>query len=211
MKKFTTYLTAIVLAIAMITPASASAQFKWGPKVGVNVSSMHLNKSVFDSSNRTGFTGGLTMELTVPLIGIGLDASVMYVKSKTEFTSQSSSDSQDYNSLEKATSREYISVPVHLKYKLQLPAISKIITPFAVTGPDFSFLTSKRSIENAVKNRSVDVSWDFGAGIELLQHLQVSASYSIGITKAFEVAKIVNGTPIEGKNRAWTITAAYLF
>jgi hypothetical protein len=81
------------------------------------------------------------------------------------------------------------------------------------TGPDFAFLTSKTAINEAWKNKSVNVSWNVGLGVQLFSHLQVGASYGFGITKAAE--KIANvgdsNVQIEGKNNYWTVTAAWLF
>ena len=45
-----------------------------------------------------------------------------------------------------------------------------------------------------------------------MKKIQVGASYGFGLTKAVEmVTDDVNAAGIEGKNRYWTITAAYLF
>ena len=101
--------------------------------------------------------------------------------------------------------------PINLKYKIGLPVIGKIITPYVFTGPSFAFLTSRKAINEAWKNKSTSVAWNFGFGVQLLGHLQVGASYGIGMTKAFEKIGAVEGVDIQGKNRYWTVTAAYLF
>ena len=84
MKTFKRLLLAVVAIIAVA--GTANAQFKFGPRVGINVNSMHFNESVFKSDNRTGFTAGLEAEFTVPVIGVGLDASLMYVRRNLEMT-----------------------------------------------------------------------------------------------------------------------------
>ena len=48
-------------------------------RIGTEVNSMRLNSSLFDNDNRAGFTGGVQVEFTVPVINLGFDASVMYV------------------------------------------------------------------------------------------------------------------------------------
>ena len=46
----------------------------------------------------------------------------------------------------------------------------------------------------------------------LFRHLRISASYDIGISKAMEyIDKEYDGGRIYGKDRHWTISAAYLF
>ena len=73
----------IVLAIvAMIIALPASAQFRFGIKAGVALNSLHFSSDYLEnlnSDNRAGFTGGLMAEFTLPVIGLGLDASLMYV------------------------------------------------------------------------------------------------------------------------------------
>ena len=43
---------------------------------GTEVNSMRLNSSLFDNDNRAGFTGGVQVEFTVPVINLGFDAGV---------------------------------------------------------------------------------------------------------------------------------------
>lgn len=195
---------ALALALAVVMPAMA--QFKIGPRVGVNVNSLHFNEATFNKENRAGFTGGIMAEFTVPVIGIGADLSVMYVKRSSEWMeSQSNTSSQTLQS-------DYIEIPLNVKYKLSLPLVSKILTPYVFTGPSFAFLTSKKII-NDITNKKTDLAWNFGVGIQIVQHLQIGASYGLGLNKAVEFTKLVDTKPagIEGKNRYWTITAAWLF
>lgn len=195
---------AISLLVAATT-LSAQAQFKWGPRVGMNVSLLSFDKSTFNSENRAGFTAGLQCEFTVPLIGVGADASVMYVRRTAEFMNK-------VTDAKKVSNRDYITIPVNLKYKLNLPAVNHIVRPFVTTGPEFSFLTSRTAISNAYYNKEFDWSWNLGLGIELFKHLQVAASYGWGISDSWAVkSSVAHAERIDGKNRYWTITASYLF
>ncbi len=164
---------------------------------------MHFDSSVFDSDNRAGFVGGVEMEFTAPIIGIGFDLSVLYVHQ----TTKANFDPLKNDNFEK---KDYIEIPLNLKYKLSLPVVSKIVKPFVTTGPSVAFLTSRRAITEAYKNKAVDYQWNFGFGVELFSHLQVGASYGIGLNNAVDVLG-ANAAKIDGKNRSWTITAAYLF
>lgn len=194
-------LKAILAALLLIVAAqSASAQFKIGPRLGINVSELHFNSSVFDSSNRAGFTGGLMAEFTVPVVGIGFDASLMYSRRNAEWMAS--------QGVKTTATRDYFNIPVNLKWKLSLP----LVKPFLTTGPDFAFLTSRSAINEAYRNHKVNTSWSFGLGAEILGHLQIGASYGIGLNKALERIGAIDGyQEIEAKNRVWTITAAYLF
>ena len=202
MRKLTLIFAVVLLSLCSAMPAAA--QFRFGIKAGVNVSNLHFDKSTFDSDNRAGFTGGVMAEFTVPLIGVGADLSAMYVRRDAKF--------MEDNNITK-NNRDYIEIPLNLKYKLSLPAISHIIAPFVTTGPSISFLTSRQAVSDVWKNKKASWAWNFGFGVQLVKKFQIAASYGIGLDKAMEFtgnSELVN-SGIESKNRYWTVTAAYLF
>lgn len=214
MKNFRILLVA-VLVFAGFT-ANAGDVFRFGPRVGMEVNSMRLNSSLFDDDNRAGFTGGVMMEVNVPLIGLGFDLSVMYCHRVNANTVKDGANiAPDESTLLASDSyrkRDYIEIPLNLKYKIGLPVVGKVFTPYIFTGPSFAFLTSRRAINEAFKNKAFDVAWNFGLGFQLFNHLQVGASYGLGITKSVAYLTPLNsGTKIEGKNNYWTVTAAWLF
>lgn len=190
----------IIIVIALVASvATAQAQFRFGIKAGAAINELKFNENVLNSSNRAGFTAGVMAEFTVPVIGVGGDASVMYARRSFEATVNDKSES--FN-------RDYINIPVNLKYKIQIPVVSKIITPFITTGPDFSILVSKKNIENAWNNKKFDTAWTVGAGVQLVNHLQIAATYGWGLSKS---SSADSNVALYGKNRCWTVTAAYLF
>jgi len=204
LKRITIILVAAIMAMA--GAVQSSAQFRIGPKVGVAVNSLHFNRSTFDSENRAGFTGGLMMEFTVPLIGIGLDASALYVR-RSGTAYYDGTQNVGFNG-KMDVNRDYIAIPVNFKWKLKLP----LVRPFLTTGPEFAFLTSRKAVSNAFRNKSVDYSWNFGAGVEILSHIQVAASYGIGINKALrDIGAAENAYDVSAHDRTWLITLAYLF
>ncbi|MBD5234619.1 MAG: PorT family protein [Bacteroidales bacterium] len=217
MKKLQT----LLLAIAAIAFCSlpASAQFRIGPRLGMEVNSMRLNSSIFDNDNRAGFTGGVQAEFTIPVVNVAFDLSLMYVHrvGQSNFKNDNGNLNADDEALLNSKSfkkRDYIEIPLNFKYKIGLPLVGKIVTPYIFTGPSFAFLASKRAITEAYENKAFDVAWNFGLGLQLFTHLQVGASYGLGITKT--VNRLNTGitapsTPIEGKNNYWTVTAAWLF
>ncbi len=145
MRKFIRNLSALLLTLAVAIPASA--QFSIGPRIGFNANSLHMSKELFDSDNRVGINAGLQAEFMIPMIGFGFDASVMYVhRSSNAFESADKSDVT-------RVSADYIEIPVNLKYKIGLPVIGKIITPYIFTGPSFAFRTSKSAIKDFARSK----------------------------------------------------------
>lgn len=191
--------------VALLAALPASAQFKIGPRIGMQVSSLHFDSDLFSSDNRYGFTGGLQAEFMIPAVSVGLDASVMYVRRNDRFMAENSSSEVEVN-------RDYIDIPINLKWKISVPMISSFLKPYVFTGPDFAFLTSKQAISDAWNSKKFSVAWNFGFGVELINHLQIGASYGIGVSKAAEYVGVTSGSQdIQGKNRYWTVSAAYLF
>ncbi len=212
MKKIVTLFAVAILAIASVAPASA--QLKFGLKAGVAVNSIKFQsdnwKETFASSNRAGFTGGAMVEFTAPVLGVGFDASVMYVHRSNSVPSEVTEQTDGKFS----TSRDYIDIPLNVKWKFTIPVISSFLKPYIATGPSFAFRVSKNDFKEFVNQQKCDISWNFGFGVEVLSHVQVGASYGLGLNNTLDKLKIRNSSTsagIEGKNRYWTITAAYLF
>ena len=71
--------TSAAIALAMISAANtAQAQVKFGVKGGLNVTNMSFSKDVVDANNQTGFFIGPTLKFTLPIVGLGIDASALY-------------------------------------------------------------------------------------------------------------------------------------
>lgn len=198
----------IALLATVVSGLPAAAQFHIGPRIGTEINRFTLSRKDFNSDNRAGFTAGLMTEFTVPLVGVGFDLSAMYVHR----VSQGEGITAIFKDAKAFKSKDYIEVPLNLKYKLGLPVIGKVFTPYIFTGPSFAFLVSKKAIMEAYENKAVDIAWNFGLGVQLFSHLQVGASYGLGLTN---VVKFVgagdNLQKIDGKNKYWTVTAAWLF
>lgn len=202
---------AIAMVICMAVVENVSAELKFGLKAGVAVNSIKFDSAseTFSSDNRAGFTGGAMVEFTVPVIGIGFDASVMYMHRSNTLPEDISNISEDFD-----TSRDYIDIPLNVKYKINVPVISSFLKPFLTTGPSFAFRVSKNDFKEFVNQQKCDISWNFGLGVEVLSHVQIAASYGLGLNNTLDKLKLrdnTNTSGIEGKNRYWTITAAYLF
>lgn len=203
---------AVIALFAVST--TANAEFRFGIKAGLNVDKLHLNEDVFESGNRCGFTGGVMAEFTVPIIGVGADLSVMYTRMNSrlspnypgDFVSPLTDGVSDGDT--KQHGRDFIEIPLNLKYKINIPVVASIIKPYVFTGPTFAFRLGSDTFKD-MKTKTCQVAWNVGLGLELVKHLQVGASYGFGINN---IAKtVVNAEEIKVKNNYWTITAAYLF
>lgn len=189
----------LIVVTALCCAFQAKADFKYGIKAGLNVDKMHTNSKLLDSDNRCGFTAGVTAEFTVPIIGVGADVSVMFTRMYTELNTFGYTNK---------IHGSFLEIPLHLKYKVNIPAVNHIIRPYVFTGP--SLATKLGSSRSFGDTKTAQWGWDLGLGIELVQHLQVGAGYTWGMNK---IASIWTSTSdeIKVRNNYWTVTAAWLF
>lgn len=193
---------ALLVAAVMLLCGAGTAQagLKFGPRIGINVNKLHFDSKSFETSNRCGFTGGLQMEY-MSFLNLGLDASLMY----------SYMDSEAGNL---DMSKHFIEIPVNVKYKIGIPVVSNIFAPYIFTGPSVAFRLDK--IQNSPLNTQVTQwTWNFGLGLEFINHLQIGASYGLGMNNYVDglntpIGNITTGQ-LKAKNNYWTITAAWLF
>ncbi|RHU25351.1 MULTISPECIES: porin family protein [Parabacteroides] len=193
--------TGLVLVILMVFIAvPAKSQLKFGVKGGLNISSVHMNSDILKADNVTGFQIGPMIETTIPLIGIGLDAAILYsqkgVDMKTEGTVTSTSMKTDY-----------LDIPVNLKWKFGIPLVKAYLS----AGPYVGFRVGGDKIWNVlgeqIKAKNFSAGLNFGVGAELISHLQVGINYGLGLTDNYSSDKF----DMKAKNRGWSITAAVLF
>lgn len=174
MKKIVGFLMVALLAL-MALPANA--QLKFGIKGGVNISSVHFNSDVLKADNVTGFQVGPMIETTLPLVGVGIDAAVLYSQKGLETTS--------VGGVKTSMKTDYIDVPVNLKWKFGLP----IVKAYLAAGPYIGFRVGgdkfwdiPGSVADQVKAKNFSAGLNFGAGVELISHLQVGFNYGLGLT-----------------------------
>ena len=199
MKKVTGLVLIILMAFIAVP---AKSQLKFGVKGGLNISSVHLNSDILKADNVTGFKIGPMIETTIPLIGVGLDAAILYSQKGMDVKSETGTSTN--------VKTDYIDVPVNLKWKFGLP----IIKGYLAAGPYIGFRVGgdkfweiPGSVVGQVKAKNFSAGLNFGAGVELISHLQVGINYGLGLTDNYSAEKY----DLNAKNRGWSVTAAILF
>lgn len=200
----------LVMIVTMTAANNASAQIKFGLKGGVNVTDMSLNSSVFDASNRTGFFVGPTIKVQLPLVGLGIDASALYDQREAKIKVGNTTTKETLRS-------QAINVPINLRYGWGLSSMANI---FLFAGPQFGFNVGDKdqkiteSSTWSVKNSNF--SLNFGAGVTLLSHLQLTANYNVvcGKTSDATITEGLEQLPnkeVRSRANAWQIALAYYF
>ena len=155
---------------------------------------MNLSKLDIDGGyegnkdNSTGYFIGPMAEITLPLVGLGIDGAVLFSQRG-----------------EKDLKQQGIEVPVNLKYTIGLGSMFGF---YLAAGPDFYFNFKDIDIEGLEAKKS-QVAVNLGAGLKLLRKLQVGVTYQIPMGDSFELKDA--GAVIGAKNKTWQVSLAYIF
>lgn len=209
----------LVALVAIFSFGYASADFRFGVKAGLSFNkldyklsgSQEIADQLKDPSNQTGWMAGVMAEFTIPIINIGADASVLYAHQNV-----SANEEKYYDN------KNFIDIPINLKWKIGIPAVSKIISPIIYTGPDFLFALNKNKHYGGAMyikdNKKCEIGWNVGIGVELLQHLQIDAGYCFGLNDVTNCLHLSyssmypnDGWSLKAKKNYWTVSVAYLF
>ena len=201
MKKIVSAL-AFVLLFMIASPVVA--QFKFGLKGGLNITEMSLSSNIAKSSNHSGWFIGPTVKITVPIIGFGIDASALYDQRDTKIEGIS-------------CTQKNLNVPINLRYTVGMSSLASI---YFAAGPQFGFNLGHKWYDissqdvNDYELKKSNFSVNVGAGIMLLNHLEIGANYNLVCGKTGDVS-IENTVDqiIKKSNRtnAWQISATYYF
>ena len=180
MKKIFSAFIIAVGCMFMAMPAQAQL-IKFGVKGGVNLAKADFNKSDLKTDNFTGFFIGPMAEITIPIVGLGVDGALLF--------------SQRGKGDVKQTGAE---VPINLKYTIGLGSLLGV---YFAAGPDFFFDFKKKD----GVDRKTQVGLNLGVGVKLIKHLQVGVNYQFPMGDSFKLNNV------DAKNKTWQISAAYLF
>lgn len=209
-----TLATAAIATAALLCAGSAQAKIKLGIKGGLNVTSMSLSKDVFDASNQTGFFIGPTLKFSLPLTGLGIDASALYDQREAKVTGEVGNEQITIE--ERSIKTKAINIPINLRYGIGLGSLASI---YFFGGPQFGFNVGDKNqelVDNATwKLKSSAFSVNLGAGLTLASHVQLSANYNIACGRTGDVTfgsatSSIFGSK-KGRANAWQIGLAYYF
>lgn len=209
------FTAAIVAATMLFSTSSAQAQVKFGLKGGLNVTNMSLNSEVFDADNQTGFFIGPTVKFTLPIVGLGIDASALYDQRDAKITVEDNGAS-----VESKIKNQSINIPINLRYGVVLGSTASV---YLFAGPQFGFNVGDKN-QSLFKDmgewrlKSSTFSVNVGLGAMLLSHLQISANYNIACGKTGETTVssalgelAQSAAKKRGRANAWQIGLAYYF
>ncbi len=203
-----------LVALGLMAAKPAEAGIGFGLKGGLNITNMSMSSEVLDASNRTGFFIGPSVKFTLPVVGLGLDASALYDQREAKLKGEVSGS--DLNTTVK---QQAINIPINVRYTFGLGDLAGI---YIAAGPQFGFNVGDKDFDVLkvanYKLKSSNFSVNLGAGVTLIKHLEIGFNYNIACGKTGEVTGKGAATDVvksladsSGKSNAWQISAAYYF
>ncbi len=204
MRKILTITTLLVL----LTIAPARADLRWGPSVGVNLSTLKFKQHLFDVHHQVGFSAGALAEVMFPGLGFGMDLGLFYEErgAKLDLGDKKIWASQGYTS--ERMFIHNILIPVHLRFKwTRMGGLEEYFAPFVFAGPEFTIQAAHGHLK-ALQYSGGDVGLSVGLGAELQKRWQISAQYTWGMTYVCKTRLLTNES---ARARTWDLRVTYLF
>ena len=166
---------ALLIAVCIGMAMPAQAQIHFGVKGGLNLSKASFSnvKENFKKDNFTGFFIGPMAEFNIPIVGLGVDAALLFAQRGIKVSDADADVTVKQNGIDMAA------------------------------GPDFYFDFEKKT---GIDKKKAEVGINVGAGLKLLNHLQVGANYNIPLG---DTADIDGGGSY--KTKTWQVSVAYIF
>ena len=196
----------LVVLFSAMTMAVQAQNVKFGVKGGLDIQNMKFDNSVFNTDNKLGWFVGPTLQVSLPIGGLGVDIAGLYNQKKYEVNGES-------------IKQQSILVPVNARLNLGIGSTAGL---YVAAGPQFSFNIGddkfewkKDNVENTFQLKKSAFSVNLGAGIYFSDHLEIGFAYNIALgstadatwDKATDPAALNDDT----KPKSWQISAAYYF
>ena len=199
MKKYLRFLFLISILASCAIPTSA--RLRYGFRFGGDIAAARLSETN-DASlcNRSGFSGGLALEYQMERCGFAPDIALLYTRYNTRLLENGSSPV--------SFGRNFIEVPIHLKYKFWMKSFHDLIGPMIYTGPSVAFRIGNDD-KAPLSSKKVQPGWDIGIGFDIVNFIQISGGYRFGLGNASDSYP---GNPDALlRTNAWNISATLLF
>ena len=196
----------LVVLLSAMTVAMQAQNVKFGVKGGLDIQNMKFDESVFNTENKMGWFVGPTLQVSLPIGGLGVDIAGLYDQKETEVNGVS-------------IKQKSILVPINARLKLGIGSTAGI---YVAAGPQFAFNVgddefkwNKDNVENTFQLKKSAFSVNLGAGIYFSNHLEIGFAYNIAMGSTADASW---GTATDAvfkkddtKPKSWQISAAYYF
>ena len=196
----------LIVLLSAMTMAVQAQSIKFGVKGGLDIQSLKFDDSVFNTDNKLGWFVGPTLQISLPIGGLGVDIAGLYDQKKSEVNGET-------------ITQKSILVPVNARLKLGIGSTAGV---YVAAGPQFAFNVGdsefkwkKDNVENTFQLKKSSFSVNLGAGIYFSSHLEVGFAYNIALGSTADASwKAATDAAFHNddtKPKSWQISAAYYF
>lgn len=196
----------LVVLLSAMTMAVQAQSIKFGVKGGLDIQNLKFDDSVFNTDNKLGWFVGPTLQISLPIGGLGVDIAGLYDQKKSEVNGET-------------ITQKSILVPVNARLKLGIGSTAGV---YVAAGPQFAFNVGdsefkwkKDNVENTFQLKKSSFSVNLGAGIYFSSHLEVGFAYNIALGSTADASwKAATDAAFHNddtKPKSWQISAAYYF
>lgn len=207
----------VTLGLFLISSALVGHAEGWrlGIEAGANVSDFSFKQVLTDvdqipsalaANNRTGFVAGVKLDYRTAS-GLGADFGLMYSYNDATLH-RTTIDELTEDVSERG--KNHLMIPVNFKYALDLPMVGSVVKPVVMTGPVASFKLDSRVKEGKTPSK-FDFGWSLGAGLDLLENLEVKAAYTWDVNDAVTEISGAEFEKINVRYNQWVLSATVLF
>ena len=190
----------LLLMAVLLSSLSAAAQLRYGFRLGGSFAKASISDAPGMSiKNGSGFSGGLLLEYQMESCGFAPDIAVLYTRYSSRLMDEVSGPAK--------IGRNFIEVPLHLKYKFYLSSTNNLVAPMVYTGPSLMFRLGRANPEQT-HTKTVQPGWDLGIGLDIINFIQLSAGYRFGLGNALS-KNAVPGACLH--TNGWNVSANVIF
>ena len=198
-------LSIVVLLSAMTMAMHAQDLLRFGVRGGFDIQDMKVDEKVFKTENQLGWFVGPTIQVSLPVAGLGLDIAGLYDQKSTKVNGES-------------IKQKYLLVPVNARLTLGVGNAAGI---YVTAGPQFAFNIgddvdfewTHNDIENTFQLKKSAFSVNLGAGLFLSRHWEFGFTYNVAVSSTADASfdKGVDAISDDTKPKSWQIYATYFF
>ena len=203
MKKNRLLVVALIVAFSTIS-TTGYAQIRLGLRGEVGLNKATFSKEAIEVENLNSFKLGPTVELMLPAMNFGVEASVLYNNDRMNVAYL-----DDSNTAPLEITNHYIDIPLNLKYKFGLIDLLKIYAaagPYArihVGGDDIKF----SDVTDDIKAKSFEAGVNLGLGVEIFKRVAVGVNYGIQLSDDYSTDQPKWNDALNNKDGVWSIQA----
>jgi len=167
---------------------------------------MKFDESVFNTDNKLGWYVGPTLQVSLPIGGLGVDISGFYNQRKYEINGET-------------IKQQSILVPVNARLNLGIGSAGGL---YVAAGPQFAFNIgddefkwNMENAENTFQLKKSAFSVNLGAGLYLSENFEVGFTYNIALGSTADASwKSATDAVLHNddtKPKSWQVSAALFF